>query len=244
MRLKLLATALFLAIALPTLVHAQSVQTTRPWSGPVVDFSVAAAVQAEPNRAIFSVGVNARGASAAGALTENARRMTAVVAALRAAGVEPSDLQTTSVVVERTLDRSGQFSGYTANNSVTVSASQSAQTGALIDAAFTAGADRMFSLRLSIADPQPLARQARVRALQEAQAKAMEFATASGFRSVRLISFVERGVRVVSRSDWPDEIAVSGTRVDPYPRPGPSTPLLGGQVNVIVEMAASYEMVR
>ena len=95
-------------------------------------------VTAVPDEAVISAGVNTHGATAAAALSQNARLMQQVIAALKNAG--GSDLRTQEVSLNPQTNDQGNVTGYVAQDTVSAKA-RIAAAGALIDAAVGAGAN-------------------------------------------------------------------------------------------------------
>jgi hypothetical protein len=99
----------------------------------------------------------------------------------------------------------------------------------LLDGLTAAGADTVYGPNFSIADPAPLRREARVRAMARGEAEAAEYARNNGFTRVRLLS-VEEGV-----SYRGTDIIVTGARISqlhsaPPPPPPPAPERDGGGV--------------
>src|SRR4051794_3773755 len=76
-------------------------------------------VEGVPDTLTVTLGVESHGQSAQAALAQNADRATRVIAALKAAGVAPEDLQTSQLSLSPTLDRQGRVNGYSVSNMVT-----------------------------------------------------------------------------------------------------------------------------
>src|SRR5690606_1694057 len=104
-------------------------QAPEPGSGPgwvpEINTSAVGEVKTAPDRAAIVLGVETRAATAAAAGGENARKQTAVIAALRKAGVAESDIATIAYTMtpdtqydEKT--RTSRVVGYVARNMVRV----------------------------------------------------------------------------------------------------------------------------
>jgi uncharacterized protein YggE len=131
-----------------------------------------------PDQASVSAGVHTQAATAAEALSENARLMNDVIAALKRSGGK--DLQTEQVSLYPQSDESGHVTGYVADDSVSAS-SQIAAAGALVDAAVAAGANTVSGPTLSVSDRDAQYREALRKAVADARAKAQALAEAGGF---------------------------------------------------------------
>jgi uncharacterized protein YggE len=135
-------------------------------------------VTVAPDEATVTAGVHTQAASASAALAANARLMTAVVAALRAAGGR--ELQTQQVSLYPQTDPKGQVTAYVADNSVSAK-TKIADAGALIDAAVGAGANNVSGPSLSVSDRDARYRDALGKAVADARLKAEALAKAGGF---------------------------------------------------------------
>ncbi len=131
-----------------------------------------------PDEASVSAGVHTQAVTAAAALSQNAKLMTSVIAALKAAG--GSDLQTQQVSLYPQTNDQNQVTGYVADNSVSAK-TKIAGAGALIDAAVAAGANNVSGPALDVSDRDALYRDALGKAVQDARAKAAALAGAGGF---------------------------------------------------------------
>jgi uncharacterized protein YggE len=143
-------------------------------------------VEAAPDRATVTAGVETQGETAAEALAANATTMTAIFAALEAADVPRADFQTSQLSLDAIWeDRSGaegppKVVGYQASNLVTVRVREIARLGVVIDAVTTAGANRMYGIGFEVAEPKPFLDDARKAAVADARARAELLAGAAG----------------------------------------------------------------
>jgi uncharacterized protein len=131
-----------------------------------------------PDEASVSAGVHTQAESAAAALAQNAKLMSSVIAALKAAG--GSNLQTQQVSLYPQTNDRNQVTGYVADNSVSAEA-KIAGAGALIDAAVAAGANNVSGPTLDVSDRDARYRDALGKAVADARAKAAALAGAGGF---------------------------------------------------------------
>lgn len=150
-------------------------------------------VTAVPDRATFDFGVETRAATATTALAANAKDVTAVVAALKAAGAAAVDIQTSQVSLSTVTTADGTaVTGYSASNDVTV-ATPIGKAGALVDAAVGAGANNVSGPSLAVSQQDSLYRNALGKAVADAQAKAQALAGAAGVQLGAVQSIVEGG---------------------------------------------------
>ena len=147
-----------------------------------------------PDKAQLSLGVSSDAKTASGALRANAADMTKVIAAIKAQGIPPADIQTQLVSLSPRFTPNGDgIVGYTATNSVSVTVRTLAKAGAVIDAAVDAGANQVSGPNLVRSDQSALYRQALRAAISNARAKAEAIAKASGLTLRRITDVTESG---------------------------------------------------
>jgi len=139
---------------------------------------------AAPDMAFLNLGVEAEGATAAEALRKNSTQMEATLKALRDAGVDKKDIQTSNLNVGARYDYSRdnappRIIGYQATNTVTAKLRNLDKAGAIIDKAISVGANRLDSISFGFTDPKPLMNEARKAAVADARARAALYATAA-----------------------------------------------------------------
>lgn len=158
-------------------------------------------VVAAPDTAYITSGVTSQGATAREALDANTRAMNELIATLKAAGIEPRDIQTSGFSVNPNYvysderDASGytlppRINGYQVYNTVTVRVRDLPSLGAVLDKAVTVGANTINGISFSVADPSDLYDAARRKAFADARAKAELYAEVAGLEleSIRSIS--------------------------------------------------------
>jgi uncharacterized protein YggE len=146
-------------------------------------------VQAVPDQAQFSLGVETKGPTAREALAANSERMRRVLAALDAAGVAMGDVQTQDVSVSRSYPDDG----YSADNSVSVTIRDLARAGSILDAASNAGANNVYGPTLSRSNRDELQAKALREAVDNARAKARALADAAGVHLGSVTAITESG---------------------------------------------------
>ena len=165
----------------------------------------------EPDIAILSLGVEARGEAVADANGAAVDAMNAVMASLRQNGVAERDIQTrnfniwpeySSELVEKagqTVERS-VVSGYRVSNELTVKARDLDKVGEIINGAIVAGGDsiRFQNLRFTVEDTSALMPDLREKAITDAREKAEHTATVAGVGLGKLFYLAESGASAVA----------------------------------------------
>ena len=120
------------------------------------------------------------------------------MAAVNAAGVDRRDVRTSLLSVQPRYDyrdnRPPRLTGYELANVVEVTVRDLARLGDVVDGTLQAGATSLDGLSFRVADPAPPEREARVRAMAAARARADVLAEAGGLEIVGVSDIVEGGV--------------------------------------------------
>ena len=226
------------ATAFPATAVAQDVTAiARPIAGTRLDISATGTVTRVPDLAIISAGVVTRAPTASGAISENAARMERVRAALRRAGIEDRDIQTSSINLNPDYryqeNQPPVLTGYQASNSVSVKFRDIRNAGKILDALVAEGANQINGPMLGIDKPEEALDEARQQALTKARARAELYARAIGKRVGRILSISE-----------------SGAMAPPYPMPmmrmeaaqDASTKIVPGEQSLSITLSISYEL--
>lgn len=153
-----------------------------------------------PDRAMISLGVQTRAATAAKASADNATKQRAVIDAIRAQGIADNQISTVNYNLNaeqeynpQAGDKAPRVTGYVATNTVQVEVKKIDQVGAVIDAAIAKGANQVNSLNFHSSAPDSLRRVAIADAYKQALADATVLAQAAGGRLGDLIELTTGG---------------------------------------------------
>ena len=197
MRHLLLATLLVGAAILPSAAAAQQATITQTVTGTRLDVNASGEVTRVPDLAIISAGVVTKATTAGSALQQAATRMQRVRAALKAAGVEDRDIQTSNISLNPEYryvnNQPPQLTGYSASNTVTVRFRDIANSGKILDALVKEGANQLNGPTLTIDKPEAALDEARGRAIAVGRARAELYARSMGMRVVRVVALSESG---------------------------------------------------
>ena len=189
---------LALCAAAPAAAAAQAVQAPMPAiAGTRLEVSATGEAARVPDLAIISAGVVTRQTTATAAIQENAARMERVLSALKGAGIEERDVQTSSINLNPEYryqeSRAPQLVGYTASNQVSIRFRDIRNTGKILDALVAEGANQINGPTLTIDKPEAALDEARLKALANGRARADVYARALGRRVARIVSISESG---------------------------------------------------
>ncbi|MEO5807471.1 SIMPL domain-containing protein [Devosia sp.] len=159
-------------------------------------------VTAAPDTAFVTSGVTTQGETARDALDQNTKAMAELIAALKGAGIQAKDIQTSgfsvnpNYVYSDAKDANGyslppKITGYQVSNSVTVKVRELSSLGSVLDRAVTVGANTINGVSFTVADPSKLYDEARKQAFANAHDKADLYATAAGAKLETIVSIAE-----------------------------------------------------
>lgn len=153
-----------------------------------------------PDIAYITIGVNTQRDNASAAVEANKEQTTAVIQAIKEAGVEDKDIRTNnfSIWSNPQYDEFGQLTGqvnYVVDNTVNVTVRDIDKLGDLLDAAISAGANSIYSIQFDVEDKTAAQEEARTKAVEDAKTEAAGLAETSGVALdvVQNISYYESG---------------------------------------------------
>ena len=173
MKPRLIAAAALLAAAVSTasVPAAAQVSEVRPITGTRLDVVATGDVARVPDLVRINAGVVTQAPTAVEAIRQNAARMEAVRAALRAAGIADRDIQTSNLNLNPNYryaeNQPPQLVGYQAVNEVSVRFRDIAKTGAILDALVAQGANQINGPTLTIERPEAALDEARGRGARQ-----------------------------------------------------------------------------
>lgn len=243
----LAAAALAMAHAAPAAAQASTpgqpgACCQQPVQPTTLNLNTTAEVKKAPDLATISAGVVTTARTARAAMEDNARRMTAAMAALRAAGVADRDVQTSGVNLspqyEYLPNQRPRITGYQATNTVTVRLRRLEAVGPVLDALVAQGVNQINGPTFGLEDPDAALDAARTEAMAKAMRRAELYARAAGMRVRRVLTINE-----------------SGGYEPPAPRPmmmarmsaetaDASTPVAPGEVTLNIQLSVSFELER
>jgi uncharacterized protein YggE len=144
-------------------------------------------VMAAPDTAYVTSGVTSQAGTAKDALAANTTDMAQLIAALKAAGIDSKDIQTSGFSVnpnyvydQNNTNQPPKIVGYTVTNQVTIHVRNLTQLGTILDQSVQVGANTINGINFAVDDPSDLYAQARKAAFADAKAKAELYADAAG----------------------------------------------------------------
>jgi uncharacterized protein YggE len=192
-----------------------------------------ATVAVAPDIAVMRVGVNSTAKTAREAGDANSKQMTAVLAAIKEAGIADRDVQTSRLSLQPQYDASrpgtSKLVGFQANNQVTINIRDIGKLPAVIDQAIAAGANEMSGLEFVVSQQSKLLDQARDEAIADARRKADLYAKAAGAKLGAVVSINEEGLS-------PQQRPMQAMRG------GAGVPIAPGEQTLHAVVTVSYEL--
>jgi uncharacterized protein YggE len=219
--------------------------------------------EAKPDIARITVGCESQAPSAAEATQATTTKIAAIIAAIKQAGVQDKDVQTAQLSVyseqvapppyppspmPAAAPGKGAASSslpvppplpqffYRATNTVSVTIRQLDRAGAIVGAAFAAGANQAGGIQFDVENHQPLEDQARAKAVLDATHRAQELARLTNVKLGRILS--------VTEGSGPDlgPQPMYAAKAASFRSEGSVTPVEGGQIKVTYVVQVVYAL--
>ena len=164
---------------------------------PAISVTGEASISVPPDLAQLDAGVASDGKTAREASEANNTAMAKVLAALKTAGIEEKDFQTSRLSLQPQYAPNrglpSPIVGYRASNRVTVKLHDVGKVASVIDALVGAGANDIGNVNFTVSKASELLDQAREKALADAKRKAEIYAKAAGVTLGAPLSISEGG---------------------------------------------------
>ncbi len=202
-----------------------------------------AEVSVKPDICYISFGVETfHKKSAREAYRSNAEVMTALSAAVLAAGIESKDVQTSgfSVTPQYHYENGNQrrlFDGYRVYHSLDVKVRDLNKASAVLDAGMDAGATQVNNVTFAVENPKKYTADARVEAVKAAQDKAQSMASLTGVKLGKPISISEN-----EPGGWGQYYAQSNVAMDRSAAGEESPGLQPGEFRLTRSVYITYEI--
>lgn len=151
-------------------------------------------VTVTPDIATVNVGVQAQGNTVKAVQDQLNKNINAVSAAVKSAGVDAKDIQTSGYNINPMYDYNGgsqRITGYQASSNLTIKVRAIDKANAVIDAATAAGATNVGGITFDVDNKTAAQNQARELAVADAKSKAENAAKMAGFSLGKIINYSE-----------------------------------------------------
>lgn len=191
-------------------------------------------VTGTPDTLTVSLSATATGKTIDDALAKANKTQNAVVFALKNAGVDAKDIQTSSMSIQPDYTNKGLPSGYVVYEGITVKIRGLSKAGSILSSAVAAGGDnvRVDNVYVAIDDTDPLKGQARASAVADAKQRADQYAAAAGVK----VGAVQTITEAVTTSAYPYAVPQA---YDLRTAAG-AVPIQAGTQDVVVTVTITY----
>jgi len=202
-----------------------------------ITVSSSGVVSVAPDVADVVIGVMAQKLTVAEAQSAAATSMTAVIAAVKKAGVDAKDIVTVNISLNPVYDYGtngavARLVGYQFANTIQVTVRDIKSVAAVVDDSMAAGATTVNGITFRVGDPKASQSQARGLAMADARAKADALAQAAGV-SVKGVA------NITETSSQPTPVYyAAGT--DAVKAQSVSTPIQTGTTDITIQVTVTY----
>lgn len=192
-------------------------------------------IDAVPDMATIRVGVTSQGKTAREASDATSKQMTALIAALKDAGIAERDMQTSRLSLQpqyepnRSSGSAGRIIGFQANNWLSIKIRAIANVPSILDRAIGAGANEMSGIEFVVSEQGKLLDKAREDAVADARRKAELYARAAGVKVGQPVSISEEGAA-------PPPVPMQALRA------GAAVPVMPGEQKLRAVVTVTYEL--
>ena len=214
-------------------------------SGTLISISAQGEASRTPDTADISAGVVTEAVESKAAMQANAEQMEKLMKAIKKAGIDEKDVQTSGISLmprysypensAGSPDRPGrEITSYMARNTVSITVRKLDDLSEVIDALAAAGANQIYGPSFSIGEPEPLLDEAREKALQQARARAESYAKELDTKVRRIVSISEGSHGNMPRPMMRAEMASA--------KDSASTPVAPGETTMSVNLELVFEL--
>jgi uncharacterized protein len=190
-----------------------------------------------PDIAYISLGVHSQSENVSDSLKENNAKAQSIAEALKAQGIDPKDIQTSSfnITPQQQFGPQGESTGqvlYMVDNIVNVTVRDLTKLGSLLDVVVTSGANSVNNIQFDVQNKEEAAVQARKIAIDNAKKQAVDIAKEAGIELGQIASVnVSSGPVPVPMFEGKGGAAVNA-----------SVPISAGQMVITVDANITYDI--
>lgn len=198
-------------------------------------------IGAKPDTLVMNVGTTVQESTVKAAQDKVASAISAMTEKVKAAGIEEKNYRTVQYNVEPVMDygtpdRGGAMNlpkliGFRVTNIMEVTFSDPARAPQVLDDLVAAGANTIYNVGYTFADPSHLVKQAYDKAVKDAESRAIRLADLSNMKLGKVVSVTEAAANMPSYGYGGGEKGAAGSAAMIYP----------GQQSVGVDVIVTYE---
>lgn len=206
---------------------------------PKLVLSAQGEVKAVPDQATLTLSVVTQKRQASEALQQNAKEMSDAVAALKAAGIETKDIQTSSVSIQPQYTYATniprRLTGYEARNTITVTIRKIEKTGDILDKVVTLGINEVNGPYFGLADKSKAQDEARKQAMDKVRKLAALYEDGMGLKLGRIMQVNESSSMPMPQMEMARGLMAAEAKAA-------STPVEAGELNVTAQVTVVWEI--
>ncbi|MGE0233364.1 MAG: SIMPL domain-containing protein [Flavobacteriaceae bacterium] len=213
---------------------------------PQISLTGEASVTAAPDMATVTTGVVTQAKTAAEALEQNTAAMEKITDAMKKAGIESRDLQTSGFSVEPVYTRPSASSSsgdqeapridaYRVRNMLTVRVRDLGALGGVLDRAVSLGSNQISGISFDVENKGALLDKARKEAVADAMRRAEILSTAAGTRLGRVLTINENSHYQPPRPMMMREASMAADK---------AVPIEAGELELSVTVSVTWELVQ
>ena len=204
-------------------------------------------IYAKPDLALISFSVKTEAKQVSEAMSENTKKMNAVIDFVKGEGVEEKDLKTTSFNIYPRYEWHKEIGippypegkrvlvGYEVTQRLQVKIRDMEKIGKIIEGATAAGTNQVGDLQFTIDNQDVFKAQARKQAIDKTKAKAKELASQLGVNLVRITNFSESSVLPRYYVGFKETVGMGGAEA-------PTPQIETGENKITVTVTITYEI--
>lgn len=197
-------------------------------------------VSAQPTLAEVNLGLYSEGRDIPATQEDNAKKVNAIIAALKGMGIAEADMQTSNYSISpryEYVDGRQNIIGYSVSQNLSIKVRNLSQVGAVVSRAGELGSNQVNGVNFTIDEPSMIEQAARKEAIDDAEKKALELAKSLGVRLVRVVGFSE------STPGTPVPMYAYRAELDAAQSAPPVAPeIQPGQLDVKATVTVTYEI--
>lgn len=204
-----------------------------------LEISSQSEIKATPDTATISAGVVTVAKTASQAMQDNATKMSTVFAAIKKAGIDDKDVQTSGIALNPQYQyaekQPPQIVNYQATNTVTIKIRDLKNISSVFDQLIAQGINQLNGPNFLVDNPDRFMDTARADAVKKAMIRAKTYADAAGLKVKRIISMSEQ-------TGYMPPQPIMAMRAMDAKMEAASVPVATGQVEMSVTLNTVFEL--
>lgn len=204
---------------------------------PQINVSGEGKVKVTPDEATVTVGVTNTGADAATVKKENDKAAEAIIKYLKGSSIAAKDYQTKNVYLHRNYDYNKKKYSFTASQTIVINLRDLSKYDAIMMGLVDAGANDIQGVEFKTSKLAQYESEARTKAVQQARAKANDYASALGQKAGKALVVSDSG-----QTYYPVAMQTKNYAMAEMAADAPRETLAVGEIEVIANVTISFSL--